>query len=881
MKPICLLLMLLLAGTMACRRTAESPEKIATARVPMDQVEMREGLLRLKATGGLFSGMVTESWPNGEPLREGSYQAGVLHGVSREWYLNGELKREGHWQQGVRHGVQRERSEDGLEEFIAEFQEGKLIREEGSATEKLKAQIQAATQSREDMDRDTWGDEVKAQEYELTVVKLWDDLRGARHDWQPLHEFEFATLGWVKSGMEIEHQHGVDQTHFEPVDEMVSRKDWQQQLKDWAAQGYQLVESEWHQEVFEPAHNSQPARSEFKVLAHVKRGEERLILRGRLEIQWSDQKSVSGRPAAGRLKIQSLDLYQRKGPRMFAEPQVLDVLSDDPDRVRRLRQLAQDGAAANVLAAPLLVEDLTGDGLPEIIMAGANRVYLNQGNMKFQPRPLIPQLRRELMAAVLADFDLDGQLDLFAVANGAVPALFRGQGNGAFEFPPLTVEIPPMDFPQCITTGDVDGDGDLDVYLAQYKPPYGAGQMPTPYHDANDGAPAFLLINNGRGKFVDGTATAGLDQRNRRRTFSSSLVDLDADRDLDLVVVSDFAGMDLFLNDGKGRFTDQTETLGDARYSFGMSHALADFDGNGRLDVYMTGMGSTTARRLTRLGQGKRGFEHLKVAPQMGYGNRLLLGKGAGLFQQPDYNDLLARTGWSWGCTPWDFDNDGDRDLYIANGNLSAKSAQDYCTTFWRHDLRDGTSRDSFVMTGVYRHCMSGLGQTISWNGYEHNALLINEGNGRYANISFLAGISFEFDSRSVVSADLDLDGRPDLLVVERDKLRNAYQTHGFVNYVHLVRNQMETGNHWLGVRLPLNDPRHPPHGAEVWVHAGGRKQMLPVVTGDSYKAQHPVARHFGLGKVNQVDSVEVRWPNGQTTRVEKPKADQYILVKP
>ena len=147
--------MLLLAGTMACRRTAESPEKIATARVPMDQVEMREGLLRLKATGGLFSGMVTESWPNGEPLREGSYQAGVLHGVSREWYLNGELKREGHWQQGVRHGVQRERSEDGLEEFIAEFQEGKLIREEGSATEKLKAQIQAATQSREDMDRDT------------------------------------------------------------------------------------------------------------------------------------------------------------------------------------------------------------------------------------------------------------------------------------------------------------------------------------------------------------------------------------------------------------------------------------------------------------------------------------------------------------------------------------------------------------------------------------------------------------------------------------------------------------------------------------------------------------------------------------------------------
>lgn len=162
MRPIYFLFMVLLLGFSACRRSVEAPETPVT-RVTVDQVEMREGVLRLKATGAPYSGVVTEVWPNGEPLREKSYQAGMMHGVSREWHLNGELKLEGHWQQGVQHGVHRERSEDGLEEFIMEFQEGKLIREEGSATEKLKAQIRTATQSREEMDRNTWGDEVKAQ----------------------------------------------------------------------------------------------------------------------------------------------------------------------------------------------------------------------------------------------------------------------------------------------------------------------------------------------------------------------------------------------------------------------------------------------------------------------------------------------------------------------------------------------------------------------------------------------------------------------------------------------------------------------------------------------------------------------------------------------
>ena len=274
----------------------------------------------------------------------------------------------------------------------------------------------------------------------------------------------------------------------------------------------------------------------------------------------------------------------------------------------------------------------------------------------------------------------------------------------------------------------------------------------------NDGFPSVLLLNDGTGRFVEATVDAGLGGKRFRRTYSASFVDWDKDGDLDLMVVSDFAGIDLYLNDGTGKFTDITSHLGKERYSFGMSHSLADFNGDGFLDIYMVGMGSTTARRLASLGLGKKGFEHLDAAPDMGYGNRLLLGNAKGRFKQASYNDQLARTGWSWGCTPWDFDNDGDRDLYVANGMLSARSAQDYCTTFWRHDIRDGGSTETLLMQEVYNRCMKGLGKEVSWNGYEHNALLLNEGEGMYLNVGYLLGVGFEFDSRSVVATELIAD---------------------------------------------------------------------------------------------------------------------------
>lgn len=261
---------------------------------------------------------------------------------------------------------------------------------------------------------------------------------------------------------------------------------------------------------------------------------------------------------------------------------------------------------------------------------------------------------------------------------------------------------------------------------------------------------------------------------------------------------------------------------------------------------------------------------------KMGYGNRLLLGDGNGKFRQAPYNDSLARTGWAWGCTPWDFDNDGDRDLYIANGHISGSSAKDYCTKFWRHDIyTPKIDTQSVIMAGVFKECQSDLGVTESWNGFEHNVLYLNEGGGNYMSVSHLMGLSIESDCRSVVSTDLDLDGRADLLVVEKESGDDRQRD----GQIRLIRNLTPQGNNWIGLHLNVQVGR-PIWGARVRVHqVDGVTQELPVVTGDSWKAQHGTSLHFGLGK-NKVAQLEVIWSNGKVSRVDQPAVNQYHTLK-
>jgi enediyne biosynthesis protein E4 len=259
----------------------------------------------------------------------------------------------------------------------------------------------------------------------------------------------------------------------------------------------------------------------------------------------------------------------------------------------------------------------------------------------------------------------------------------------------------------------------------------------------------------------------------------------------------------------------------------------------------------------------------------MGYGNRLFLGGKNGFAQAP-YNHQVARAGWSWGVTGADFDLDGDRDIFVANGNLSRDSAKDYCTTFWRHDIYSGNSKANPVLSNFF----GDLHEKVfhdggSWNGFEHNVFYLNLPGEGFVNVAFLLGVSHEFDSRGVVGTDLDADGRPDLLVAEV-----SVKSPGHKEILHLIKNNWETSGNWIGVRLR---GRHgiSPLGGMVKLKADGKTFVHPVITGDSLWSQHPAIVHFGLGDLKAVETLEINWVNGKTTRIANPKVNQYHLAQP
>jgi len=712
-----------------------------------------------------------------------------------------------------------------------------------------------------------WKEETIAQEHEATFVRLWDDLRNSRDAVAVLSEIPFSklTLGAAEAVEKLDH--GITRWGSATGSRDLGPDGWREFLAEYQQGGWELVQSEWHHSRFVPS-ESGSAQSEFGVVLHVQNPADsrRAIVHGTIHVTWSGERDARGNWRAEAIDASRLEVLERKGTPAFAERQ---ELGPKPE----LDILA---TRAN-LNGSVVVYDLDGDGLDEVIVAFANKVFWNRGDWVFEERPLLAKPPVVgLGTAVVADFTGDGVVDLLGAGVGSWPLLYEGEPGGAFPGPGKQLQQIRQRLmqPMVIAAGDIDGDDDLDLWVTDYKTPYYQGrEMPEPYFDANDGFASHLLVNLGGGEFSNQTEVAGLAEKRYRRTYSTSFIDLDDDGDLDLVVVSDFSGADVYLNDGAGHFTDVTDQMLDERTSFGMAGLFSDFNLDRALDFYMVGMSSTTSRRLDRLGLGRSEFpEHQKMRSKMGFGNRLYLGGPDHELREADLGSAVARTGWSWGTAALDFDLDADPDIYVANGHLSRTTAQDYCTDFWTHDIYSEEMIEG-ANVGIFLADARKTG--VSWNGFEHNRLLMNLNGDRFVETGFLMGVALEDDSRMVVSSDFDADGRPDLLVSTReDPPGSSAQTR--TARIWLMRNTFEPEHHWIGIRLA---GARSPIGAKIAVASGDRVQLHYVVTGDGYRSQQPPARIFGLGERDAVDYVLVTYPGGREIRIDNPAIDRHHVI--
>ncbi len=529
--------------------------------------------------------------------------------------------------------------------------------------------------------------------------------------------------------------------------------------------------------------------------------------------------------------------------------------------------------------------DVDNDGFYDLFVPDgvASRLFRNRQDGTFEDVTEAAGLSYldGVSVGVFADYDNDGFRDLFVSRTFRPNQLFHNRGDGTFEDVTARSGLGA----DCCTTvaswGDYDNDGYLDLYVGRYLDP--RVKIPTTFY-ARNGEPNQLYHNDGDGTFTNVTTAAGVGDTGL--CLGSAWGDYDDDGDADLYAVNDFGRSTLYRNEGDGTFTDVTVDSGTLAYGAGMSASFADYDNDGRLDLYTADIRSEhgwfaeapTVRRYManswRQGVWKTdmplyfeifrqsGTRFVEVFQEMASGNHLLRNRGDGTFEDVSWKAGANPVGWFWGSVFADFDNDGWQDLYSADGWVYNDRGTEIELDF----LNNVVGSQAEYKTGRFfdpKH----FGR-LSWHGWERNRHLLNRGDGSFQEIGRPAGTDLLRNSRGVAAADFWNRGAVDLAVAASAD-RHA-----------LLRNEVGTRRSWLEVELAGTKSNRDAVGARVTVRAGGKRLTREVTAGDGYASQNMLRLHFGLGDARRAEELIVRWPaSGTMQRFRDVAASRIVHI--
>ena len=519
------------------------------------------------------------------------------------------------------------------------------------------------------------------------------------------------------------------------------------------------------------------------------------------------------------------------------------------------------------------VGDINNDGLTDLFFTGnmvPNKLYLNKGDLKFEDITAEAGImgdKRWYTGVTMVDINNDGFLDVYCAASGKFEPrenqLFINNQNGTFTEKAGEYGIADSGNSVHAVFFDYDLDGDLDLYVANYPP--------TPFNSPNHyyffkkqnvkNSESDKLYRNDGLSFTDVTEESGL--KSFGLSLSATVGDVNQDGWPDLYVSNDFSTPDLFfINNKNGTFTERVRQVTKNTSFYGMGVDIADINNDLLLDIFQVDMTAQDNRRakanmasmdpLLFWSTVNSGFHYQYMQNSLQINNGNLINDSL-----PDFSNLsrfagISSTDWSWGPLIADLDNDGLKDIFVANGTRREINNKDY---FGRLE-KSKNKKDSLL-----QQSLAIPSERIDNFAYR------NKGDLTFEKANATWGINFEGFTNGSVYVDLDNDGDLEIVTNNIDDEASLFEN-----------TSAETNNH-LSLKFKGTDKNPFGIGVKATVKTKDFSQFQEMTLSRGFQSSVAPQLHFGIGQTKLIDTLELKWPDGKTELLTNIESNQFITI--